>query len=189
VGTIYASMFLTLDGVMEAPHVWHPAYVSEESMTMLAEQMAGATAMLLGRRTYEDFAGYWPRQPSEVPLADATNNIRKYVLSNTLSEAAWDKTTVLDGDLVTATRALKEREHSVLVPGGARLVQALLREHLLDELRITLDPIVVGSGRTLFADRSSTTRLQLGDSRRLPHGVIYLAYRPVGTTGSPGNPS
>ncbi|WP_260729943.1 dihydrofolate reductase family protein [Dactylosporangium roseum] len=186
---IYASMFLTLDGVMEAPQVWHPAYASEESITMLAEQMAGATAMLLGRQTYEDFAGYWPRQPSEVPLADATNNIQKYVLSRTLSEAGWNKTTVLDGDLVEVVRTLKEQEHSVLVPGSAQLVRGLLHEHLLDELRITLDPIVVGSGRRLFPGGSPTTRLELRDCRPLPHGVIYLVYRPVRATGPQGSPS
>ena len=156
---------------------------------MLADQMAGATAMLLGRRTYEDFAGYWPRQPSEAPLADATNSIRKYVLSKTLSEAGWDKTSVLAGDLVAAVRGLKEQEHSVVVPGGARLVQGLLHEHLLDELRITLDPIVVGSGRRLFPEGLPTTRLELRDCRRLPHGVIYLVYRPVSSPGWQGSPS
>jgi dihydrofolate reductase len=118
VGTIYASMFLTLDGVMEAPHVWHPAYVSEESRTVLAEQMASATAMLLGRRTYDDFAGYWPYQPSEVPLAHATNSIRKYVVSRTLSAPGWNKTTVLDAGLVAAVRVLKEQ--GAQRPGAGR---------------------------------------------------------------------
>jgi dihydrofolate reductase len=73
---------------MDSPHLWHPAYVSEESLAMLADQLDDATAMLLGRQTYEDFAGYWPHQSSDVPLADATNGIRKYVVSRTLSTAA-----------------------------------------------------------------------------------------------------
>jgi len=189
VGAVYASMFLTLDGVMEAPHVWHPAYVSEESMAQLAAQIDGVTAMLLGRRTYEDFAGYWPHQPSEVPLADATNSIRKYVISQTLDAAAWNNTTVLNGDIVEAVRGLKEHEGDILVPGGARLCRLLLRERLLDELRITLDPIVVGRGRRLFADASPETRLELLTCRELPRGVTYLVYRPLAAADRQGSPS
>jgi dihydrofolate reductase len=158
-------------------------------MALLADQMGDATAMLPGGQTYEDFAGYWPYQPSEVPLADATNGIRKYVVSQTLSSAGWENTTVLDGDLVATVRALKEHEHSVLVPGGAQLVRGLLRERLLDELRITLDPIIFGSGRRLFPEGTATTRLELLDSRRLPHGVTYLVYRPLGCPAAQGGPS
>lgn len=177
---VSASMFLTLDGVMEAPHVWHPAHVSDESMAVLADQMADATAMLLGRRTYEEFAGYWPHQPSGAPLAEATNGIRKYVVSSTLSEPEWADTTVLTGGVAAAVRALARRESRVLVPGSAQLVRGLLREGLLDELRIMLDPLVLGDGRRLFPDGSAPTRLELLDSRRLPNGVIHLVYRPVG---------
>lgn len=188
-GTIYASVFLALDGVMEAPHVWHPAYVSEESMAVLADIMGSATAMLLGRRTYEEFAGYWPHQPREVPLAEATNRIRKYVVSQTLSEPRWANTTVLTGDLTAAIRTLKDEEGDVLVPGGAQLVRGLLHEHLLDELHIMLDPIAVGSGRRLFPEGSAMTRLDLLDARRLPHGVTYLVYKPLSSTAAQESPA
>ncbi|GAA3381794.1 dihydrofolate reductase family protein [Cryptosporangium minutisporangium] len=177
-GSICASVFMTLDGVVEAPHVWHPAFVSEESLAALSDQLTDATAMLLGRRTYEEFADYWPDQPSDVPLADATNSIPKYLVSRTQPAAQWNNTTVLDAGLVAAVRAVKERERSVLVPGGAQLIRGLLREHLLDELRITLDPVIVGSGHRLLVDGLPQTRLELLDVRRLPHGVTYLVYRP-----------
>jgi dihydrofolate reductase len=189
VGTICASVFLTLDGVMEAPHAWHPAYASEESLAILADRMGSATAMLLGRRTYEEFAGYWPHQPLGTPLAEATNGIRKYVVSQTLSEPGWANTTVLTGSLATAVRTLKNEEGDVLVPGGAHLVHGLLHEHLLDELHIMLDPIVVGSGRRLFRDGSAMTRLELFDSRDLPHGVTYLVYKPLSATAAQKSPA
>jgi dihydrofolate reductase len=176
---VSASMFLTLDGVMEAPHVWHPAYASDESVAMLADQMANAGAMLLGRRTYEEFASYWPHQHSEVPLADATNSIRKYVVSRTLAKPEWNNTTVLSEGLVAAVRTIAEQESSVLVPGSADLVLGLLRADLLDELRITLDPIVVGHGRRLFPDGCDVTRLELLDSCPFPRGVTHLVYRPA----------
>ncbi|GII04387.1 dihydrofolate reductase family protein [Planobispora takensis] len=128
---ISATMFLTLDGVMEAPHLWHPAYVSEESLAVLAGQLAGATAMLLGRRTYEEFAGYWPHQPDDVPLAAEINGIRKYVLSRTLANPGWGDTTVLGEGVQAAVRTLAEREERVLVAGSARLVRELLDRGLL----------------------------------------------------------
>lgn len=173
-GRIYASMFLTLDGVIEAPHVWHPPYISEESMQVLADQMAGASAMLLGRRTYEDFAGYWPHQSDDVPLAKATNGIRKYVVTRTLASVEWSNTEVVD---LAAVRSVGERHDVVMVPGGAELVRALLGEGLLDELRITLDPVVVGHGRRLFGD-GFKKGLELVEHRCLPHGVMHLVYRP-----------
>ncbi|GIH95142.1 dihydrofolate reductase family protein [Planobispora siamensis] len=180
---ISATMFLTLDGVMEAPHLWHPAYVSDESLAVLAGQLAGATAMLLGRRTYEEFAGYWPHQPDDVPLAGATNGIRKYVLSRTLGNPGWGDTTVLGEGVRAAVRTLAEREERVLVAGSARLVRELLERGLLGELQITLDPLVAGRGRRLFADGAAPVRLELTGSRRLPHGVAHLVYRPAGMAG------
>nr|WP_277750845.1 dihydrofolate reductase family protein [Nonomuraea polychroma] len=176
---ISASIFLTLDGVMEEPHVWHPPYASQESLALLDEQMANATAMLLGRRTYEEFASYWPHQTNDVPLAEATNAIRKYVISRMLSKPVWDNTTVLTKGMVAAVRTLAGRESSVIVPGSAQLVHGLLRAGLLSELRIMLDPLVVGRGHRLFPEGSALTELQLIDSRRLPRGVTYLVYRPV----------
>lgn len=176
---ISASMFLTLDGVMEGPHLWHPPYTSDESLALLDEQLAGATAMLLGRRTYEEFAAYWPYQPKDVPLAEATNAMRKYVVSRTLSRPGWNNTTVLSEGMAAAVRTLADREPAVMVPGSAQLVRELLSEGLLSELRITLDPLVAGHGRRLFPDVGASTRMELIDSRRLPRGVTYLVYRPA----------
>src|SRR5262249_29754481 len=147
---------------------------------------------LLGRRTYEDFAGYWPHQRGDIPLADATNGIRKYVISQTLTAAAWNNTTVLNGDIVAAIRGLRKDEGDILVPGGARLVRLLLRQRLLDELRITVDPVVLGRGRQLFPEGSPDiveTRLELLDRRELPLGVSYFVYRPLDSAALQGSPT
>jgi dihydrofolate reductase len=134
---------------------------------------------VLGRATYEEFVAYWPQQPEDNPFARRTNDIRKYVVSTTLDRADWNNTTVIDGDLLEAIRELKRQPGADLqVAGSATLVRSLLREGLLDELRIQLSPVVVGSGRRLFQDGPGPMGLSLVESRTLPRGVLALVYRP-----------
>jgi dihydrofolate reductase len=175
---LFSSTFLTLDGVMSDPHVWHPAYASDESVTLLAEQLDAADAMLLGRRTYEGFAAYWPHQDDSVPLARRTNEMPKHVVTSGRGPLTWTGATVVEGDLVTAVRRLAA-DHDLLVPGGAVLLRSLLAAGVLDEMRFYLDPLVAGRGVRLFADGAAPTRLELVDRRPLPKGVEYLAYRPI----------
>lgn len=173
-----STTFLTLDGVMSDPHVWHPTYASDESLAILAEQLDTADAMLIGRRTYDGFAAYWPEQDGTVPLARRTNQIPKYVVTSSREPLTWTGASALEGDMVTAVRRLKQ-DHELLAPGGAMLLRSLLAAGLLDELRFHLDPLVLGRGQRLFADELSTVPLKLVDRRPLPHGVQYLAYRPT----------
>ena len=177
---LYSSTFMSLDGVMESPDQWHFAYYSEEMGQELRSQLESAGAMLLGRVTYEEFASYWPHQPSDAPFAEVNNNIRKYVVSTTLDKAEWNNTTLINQNIPEAIRELKQRPGADLhITGSATLVQSLLEEGLLDELRIQLSPVIVGSGKRLFRDGTASMGLTLVESKTLPHGVLALVYRPA----------
>lgn len=172
---ITAGLFISLDGVVEAPETWHFPYLNEEMGQAVGSQMEAADGMLLGRRTYEEFASYWPHQdPEKEPLAQSMNSAAKYVVSTTLSEPAWQNTQVISlADLA----ALKERPGGNLsVVGSATLVVSLLREGLLDELNLLLHPIVVGSGRRLFDDAREQIPLRLTTSATFSTGVLNLTY-------------
>lgn len=170
---------------MTAPAALPPAVSSEpsarhrkEAPNILAEHLDSADAMLLGRKTYEEFAAYWPDQDDSMPLARRTNQIRKYVVSTTVDSFDWTNTQGAGGDLDEAVSAVRRAHDDVMVPGGARLIRTLLGEGLIDEMRFYLDPVVVGVGLRLFSDEGERTSFQLADERGLPNGVRYLAYRP-----------
>jgi len=176
---LYSSTFMSLDGVMEAPDRWHFAYYSDAMGQELRAQLESAGAMLLGRVTYEEFATYWPQQPSGTPFADLNNTIRKYVVSTTLEAANWNNTTLINRNIPEAIRELKQQPGADLhITGSATLVRSLLEQGLLDELRIQLSPIIVGSGKRLFGDGAASMGLQLAESKTLPYGVLALVYRP-----------
>ncbi len=140
---------------------------------------AKSDALLLGRRTYETFAASWPERGSEVPNADWMNTTRKYVASTTLASPAWNNTTVLEGDVAEAVARLKQEDgKDIMVNGSGALVRTLLRNHLLDELRLFVHPVVVGSGRRLFDNESDPVELALVDSHAYDNGVISLTYKP-----------
>ena len=175
---LFSSTFLTLDGVMSDPHIWHPAYSSDESLALLAEQMDEADAMLIGRTTYEELSSWWPDKDDSVPLAARTNAMTKYVVSRTLTSVDWNGSSVVDGDdLPGVVERLNATHDSVAVNGSARLVRALLAAGLLDEVRIYLDPLVLGTGLRLFDGTVPTTGLELVHQRSLPHGMQFLVYR------------
>jgi dihydrofolate reductase len=177
---IYASTFMSLDGVTESPDQWHFAYYSDEMAADLRQELESAGAMLLGRITYEAFASYWPSQASHVPFADLNNTMRKYVVSTTLDKADWNNTTLINNDIVRTLHELKREPGSDLhVAGSATLVRSLLEEGLLDELRIQMSPIVVGSGKHLFPEGVPLKKLELVRSTALPKGVLKLIYRPA----------
>jgi dihydrofolate reductase len=131
-------------------------------------------ALLLGRRTYEGFAEAWPQRSGE--FADRFNEMPKYVVSSTLTDPEWNNTTVLDGDLADEVKRLKdEYEGDIVVHGSATLAEALLEEDLVDELRLMVFPVVLGSGRRLFGD-SRKKKLRLTDSKIVGDGVAILVY-------------
>lgn len=178
---IVAGLFVSLDGVYEAPDQWHFPYFNDEMGDAVQAQMDASDAMLLGRITYQEFAEYWPRQSNdEVDIADYMNNTPKYVVSETLRAADWQNSTLINSDLVAELTRLKEQPgKNIGVTGSGTLVQSLLNDGLLDELRLLVHPIVVGSGKRLFAQRSDRKPLQLLDAQTFSTGVMYLTYAPA----------
>ena len=179
---IVAGTFVSLDGVMESPDKWHFPYFDDAMGAAVDDQVAAANALLLGRVTYQEFASYWPQQPADTPGADFMNPMRKYVVSTTLQHVdEWQHSTLIDGtNFVAEIQRLKESPgKQINVTGSARLVQSLLREHLLDELRLLVHPIVVGGGKRLLEGDTGQHPLRLVDSQTFPTGVLYLTYQPA----------
>jgi dihydrofolate reductase len=174
--------YVTLDGVVEAPEQW--VMPDEE---MFAEQAAGyaaSDALLLGRRTYEVFAAAWPQRGSEVANADWMNTTQKYVASTTLESPEWQNTTVLTGDVGEAISRLKQEDGgTITLNGSATLLRTLLGAGLVDELRLFLHPVVLGSGGRLFDDAEDRVVLELGDFHVYDNGVVSLTYRPTRDQG------
>lgn len=178
---ITAGEFVSLDGVMEAPHEWHFPYWSDEMGEAIAAQMAESDAMLLGRVTYEEFAAFWPGQSAaENPAAAHMNGTPKYVVSTTLENVdAWQNSTLISGDILDGIAELKAQPgKNIGVTGSATLVQSLLDAGLLDELRLMVHPIVVGHGKRLFRQEARQSGLKLVDSKTFSTGVLLLTYQP-----------
>jgi dihydrofolate reductase len=172
-----ARLFVTLDGVIEAPENWVRA--DDDMFAAMEADYAKADALLLGRRTYETFAASWPQRGSEVPNADWMNKTRKHVVSTTLKSPEWNNSVVIEGDVVEAVRRLKQEEgKDILTNGSGALVRTLIDADLLDELRLLVHPVVVGSGIRLFDDTSNPVELELADSHSFTNGVVALTYRP-----------
>lgn len=177
---ITAGFFLSLDGVMEAPETWHFPYFNDEMGAVVGGQMAAADTMLLGRRTYDEFAAHWSTQGSDVPFADQINGTPKYVVSTTLTSADWKNSTLISENVADEVRRLKEQPgKDISVTGSATLVRFLLEEGLLDELSLLLHPIVVGRGRRLFAEEFPERKLALQSATPLSTGVVHLTYHPA----------
>lgn len=182
---VMAQEFVTLDGVMEAPGdasqhprgAWQLRYVGEEHLDIVVEEYLKADALLLGRRTYDSFAGAWPSRTGMKGLADRINTMPKYVASTTLVDPGWN-TTVLRGDLVAAVTELKQQPgNGLLVPGSGALVDFLARHDLVDVYQLWIHPIVLGAGERLFRDGRDMTAWALADVRTTSEGVVILTYR------------
>jgi dihydrofolate reductase len=190
-GTIVVTEFVSLDGVIEAPgggeDYEHAGWTFEfetgdAGMKFKFDELMQAEAQLLGRVTYEGFAAAWPTMTDEAGFADKMNAMPKYVTSSTLDRADWNNTTVLRGDVAGSAAQLKQDVGGViLVAGSATLVQALVANDLVDELRLMVFPVVLGSGKRLFAGTGGPRkRLQLADMTALGDGVTLLTYRAAG---------
>jgi dihydrofolate reductase len=179
---IVAGLFISLDGVIEAPHTWHFPYFNDEMGATVGAQMAASDAMLLGRVTYEEFAAFWPSAPADDPFTAVMNNTPKYVVSTTLDTADWQNTTLINGNIAEEIAKLKQQPgKNIGVTGSAMLVRSLLRENLLDEIVLMVHPIVVGKGKRLFEGEGGQVPLKLIDSRTFGTGVACLTYAPAGT--------
>lgn len=176
---IVSSLFLSLDGIAEAPNRFVFPYFDDEVGKEVGEAMVGPDTVLLGRRTYEEWSTYWPtKTAADDPFAGYINPIRKVVVSTTLREANWENTTVVRA-LEPHVRALKDESGGgIAVHGSISLARSLLAAGLLDELRLLVFPIVVGSGKRLFDGSIEGMPLTLVEERRLPTGVLSLVYTP-----------
>jgi dihydrofolate reductase len=183
-GRIVVTEFVSLDGVMEAPgggeDYRHGGWTfeierGEEGDKFKLDETMASEALLLGRRTYEGFAAAWPSRDGE--FADKFNSMPKYVVSSTLKDPEWNNTTVLDGELADEVAKLKEQQDGdIVVHGSAKLVQGLLENDLVDELRLMVFPVVLGSGKGLFGETSDKKSLKLRDSKIVGDGVAILVY-------------
>jgi dihydrofolate reductase len=174
---ITANFFISLDGVVEAPDQWHFPYFNDEMGQAVGAAMSDSDAMLMGRKLYEEWAGFWPKQGSDVPFADYINDVPKYVASTTLTSAEWNNTTLIRGDLATELGKLKAQPgKNISMSGSTTLVRWLLGNDLLDELRLLVHPIVVSRGQRLFADEVGNKPLKLTSSTTFETGVLNLIY-------------
>jgi dihydrofolate reductase len=179
-GSINAGLFIALDGVVEAPDKWHFEYFNDEMGAAVGAMMAGNDAMLLGRQTYDEFAAYWPNADPADPITAQMNGTPKYVVSGTLESADWQNTTLIPAASAFAEIAeLKQQPgKNIGMTGSGTLVSSLLREGLLDELKLMVCPIVVGKGRRLFEDPAPVP-LRLQEARTFSTGVQWLTYQPA----------
>jgi len=176
---IVAGLFITLDGVVESPDQWHGPYFNDEMLAAVTSLMDAADTMLLGRRTYQEFAAFWPS--SEDPFAARMNDTPKVVVSTTLDTVKWQNSTLIRGNVAEELTKLKQQPgKNISITGSGTLVRSLLRDNVLDELHLLVHPIVVGSGKRLFADGSERVALTLADSQTYSMGVLHLTYQPAG---------
>jgi dihydrofolate reductase len=188
VGRIVVTEFVSMDGVMEDPggaeSFKYGGWTFEiergdEGDKFKLDETLSSEALLLGRVTYEGFAAAWPSREGE--FADKFNTMPKYVVSSTLEEPEWNNTTVLKGDVAEEVAKLKqEHDGDIVVHGSAQLVQALVEHDLVDELRLMVFPVVLGSGKRLFGETSAKKPLRLVDSKTVGDGVAILVYERAG---------
>jgi dihydrofolate reductase len=188
VGRIVVTEFVSLDGVMEGPAgdddfvrgAWSfEVDRGEEGDKFKLDETLEAQALLLGRRTYEGFAAAWPSREGE--FADKFNNMPKYVVSSTLEDPEWNNTTVLKGDPQEEVSKLRsEQEGDIVVHGSAQLVHALVENDLVDEIRLMVFPVVLGTGKRVFGETSDKKRLKLAHSKTVGDGVTILVYETAG---------
>ncbi|KAE8765546.1 dihydrofolate reductase family protein [Georgenia thermotolerans] len=187
--------FVSLDGVMQAPGGpeedpsdgfpyggWQFPFNDDEMGEIVVEVSRRAGGFLLGRRTYDIFAGYWPQvtDPDD-PIASGLNSLPKYVVSTTLRDPAWHNTTVISENVPEAVRALKAAEDGdILIWGSSQLLPTLLAHDLVDEFLLGIYPVVLGRGKRLFAEGAPARTLRLTNSRRTSSGAMFNTYEPAG---------
>jgi len=178
---VVVSQFVSLDGVMEDPHLWSFDFDrGDDGDQFKSDELMASDALLLGRVTYEGFAEAWPSREGE--FADKFNSMPKHVVSTTLEDPDWSNSTVIAENVAEEVASLKQADGGdILVNGSCRLVQTLMEHDLVDEYRMMVFPVVLGSGMRLFPDGGTRSVLRLADSKAVgPDGVIVLTYVPAG---------
>jgi dihydrofolate reductase len=183
---LIVSEFVTLDGVMEAPggepthpHTgWVGDFIGEEQLAFKQQEVLDAGVQLIGRVTYESFAGAWPQREGE--FAERMNSMPKYVVTKTLDELEWNNSVPVRGDVATEVAKLKQEDGGpILVAGSRTLVHALIENDLVEEYRLMVFPVVLGSGKRLFPESPDKVRLQLLDTQTFETGVQVNTYVPA----------
>ena len=171
-----ATLFMTLDGVVEEPQNWSFRYWNDEIGKFKHEETFGSDTLLLGRVTYEGFAAAWPSRKDPEGFADRFNSMPKYVASRTLKKLDWNNSQLIKGDLVAAVSKLKENPgQDIVIHGSPGLIRSLLPHDLIDEFRILVYPLTLGAGKQLF-NESSRMNLNLIESKAFSTGVVKLVY-------------
>jgi len=189
---IIAGLFMSLDGVVEAPDQWHFPYFNDEMGTAVGASLGGHDTMLFGRKTYDSFAGAWPDREAageeDAEFAKMLGDTRKIVVSHQALQFTWRNSEQLSGDLVEAVTALKNEpgEGTIGMSGSVSVVRQLLAAGLLDELHLLLHPIAVRKGFRLFDEGETTIPLKLLSSQTFTTGVLNLVYAPAGSPGDAG---
>lgn len=175
---VIVTEFVTLDGVMEAPHEWSFPYWGDEIAKFKLDETFASSALLLGRVTYLAFAESWPERTDDTGFADRFNALPKYVVSTTLTEGSWNNTQIIRDNMFAEIEKLKQGSGGDLViHGSGRLVNSLVPANIIDEYRLLVYPIVLGKGQKLF-EEGVKTNLNLVESKSYPSGVVGLTYHP-----------
>jgi dihydrofolate reductase len=189
---ITAGLFISLDGVVEAPDQWHFPYFNDEMGAAVDATLGAADTILFGRKTYDSFAGAWPERElageDDAPLAKKLGDTRKIVVSNQQLEFTWRNSEQLQGDLIETVTALKSEpgERTIGMSGSVSVVRQLLAADLLDELHLLVHPIAVRKGMRLFDESESPIPLKLLSSQTFETGVLNLVYAPAESPGDAG---
>ena len=177
--TLALTEFLTIDGVMEDPHLWNAPFFDAESGAYKLNEVLATDALLLGRVTYEGFAAAWPGRTDEQGFADRFNSIPKYVVSTTLTEPAWNNSHVIRDNLIHSVQELKAEDgQDIVIHGSGKLANSLMAANLIDEYRLMVSPVVRGHGRRLFAEGVTAPDLELVNVTSFAKGNVVLTYRP-----------
>ena len=175
---VVSGLFISLDGVVEAPHKWQFDLFDDDMMAAMGAHIAAEDTILLGRVTYQDWAPYWPTSTDE-PYASHINNTPKIVFSTTLDKVEWQNSTLVNANLAQEIARLKQQPgKNIGVAGSPTLVYFLLQNDLLDELTLMVHPVVAGSGKRLFKEGGDLKRMQLVASKTTGTGVSILTYQP-----------
>jgi dihydrofolate reductase len=190
-GQLIVSEFVTLDGVMQAPGGpeedtesgfehggWQAPLIDAESGGLMTKDIQRMDALLLGRKTYDIFASYWPKATGDI--ADKLNNAPKFVASRSRRKLEWNKSTLIQGDLSKEVARIKQKHGEVHVIGSGDLVQTLLRHDLVDRLNLWVYPLLLGTGKRLFGEGTVPAGLRLAGSKAFPKGAIHLVYERAG---------
>ncbi|MFD7320407.1 dihydrofolate reductase family protein [Streptomyces sp. NPDC059875] len=189
---IVSQLFISLDGVVEDPHTWHFPYFNDEMGVAVDAVLGRADTLLLGRRTYDSFAGAWPEREAaggeDAPFAKVLGDARKIVVSRQSLDLTWRNSEQHQGDLLDAVRALKSEqgESRIAISGSVSLVRQLLDAGLLDELNLLVHPIAVRKGLRLFDEAGTPTPLKLLSAETFATGVLNLVYAPAAPAGEAG---